>query len=191
VAAEKILLPLTPTVARRTLPGMGWGVPSVHAVVPCRVICDWRSWPTGGRGCRGSQDQAASERPRRPRTAPRAAHKDVRGARRSRRALTLVLVPRRLLRLTGCSVPSWAQPSMMGSSAGIPAASGERAWTGRPNDRCWRSARSPVWPMRSARDMGRWSFLRYMAVSGGANWLPCGVVTSTWTRARWGLNDLW
>jgi integrase len=48
-------------------------------VVPCRVICDWRSWPAGGRGCRGSQDQAASEWPRRPRTAPRAARKDVRG----------------------------------------------------------------------------------------------------------------
>lgn len=62
--------PWTPTAARRTLPGIGSGVPPVHAVVPCRVICDWRSWPAGGRGCRGSQDQAASEWPRRPRTAP-------------------------------------------------------------------------------------------------------------------------
>lgn len=87
VAAEKILLLLdadggsahTPWHRVRGSTGTCRGVGS----------CDLRlgSWPAGGRGCRGSQDQAASEWPRRPRTAPRAARKDVRGARRSRRAL--------------------------------------------------------------------------------------------------------
>jgi excisionase family DNA binding protein len=88
VAAEKILLPLDADGGSAHTPWHRVRGSPVHAVVPCRVACDWRSWPAGERGCRGSQDRVASECPRRPRTAPRAARKDVRGARRSRPALT-------------------------------------------------------------------------------------------------------
>jgi hypothetical protein len=39
----------------------------------------------------------------------------------------------------------------------------------------------------------RYRLVILLAVYGSlrwASWLPCGVVTSTWTRARRGLNDL-
>jgi len=45
VAAEKILPPLDADGGSAHTPRIGWGVPPVHAVVPRRVICDWRSWP--------------------------------------------------------------------------------------------------------------------------------------------------
>src|SRR5215208_532955 len=59
VAAEKILLPLDADGGSAHTPWHPVRVPPVPAVVPCGPVCDWRSWPAGGRGCRGSQDGVA------------------------------------------------------------------------------------------------------------------------------------
>jgi len=57
VAVEKILLPLDADGGSAHTPwhrGEG-STGTCRGAVSC--ACDWRSWPAGERGCRGSQDR--------------------------------------------------------------------------------------------------------------------------------------